>query len=215
MPGVSRSEIADRVGEAMEAVGLRPSDANRYPHMFSGGQKQRIVIARAIVLRPSLLILDEPTSALDVSIQVKILNLLKGLQESLGLTYVLISHDIRAVQAMADQVAVMYRGRIVEMGPTAEVIARPVHPYTQHLIASVPVADPAHRVGDGEETVVGPASDDGEDLSVGCPYRVRCPLAEQPCFEQRPPLLEVAPGHLVACPPGVRGRRPVEASPPA
>jgi oligopeptide/dipeptide ABC transporter ATP-binding protein len=202
MSGISRAQLRQRVDAAMEAVGLRPSDAGRYPHMFSGGQKQRIVIARAIVLNPSLLILDEPTSALDVSIQVKILSLLKNLQESLGLTYVLISHDFRSVEAMADDIAVMYHGRVVERGPAAEIIAHPVHPYTKRLIKSVPVADPSRLMIDDDDRLL--AAELEADLTQGCAFHPRCELAEDECRVTRPPLVELEPGHFVACPPSQR-----------
>jgi ABC-type oligopeptide transport system ATPase subunit len=175
MPGLARSEIRDRVGEALHAVGLSASDANRYPHMFSGGQRQRIVVARAMVLNPSLVILDEPTSALDVSIQVKVLNLLRRLQDELNLTYVLISHDIRAVQAMSSRIAVMHRGRIVELGPADKVLNTPVHPYTERLIGSVPMADPSQRIGEvGDQA------------------------AESDHAEAPSELVEVSEGHFVA-----------------
>jgi ABC-type oligopeptide transport system ATPase subunit len=175
MPGLARSEIRDRVEDALHAVGLRASDANRYPHMFSGGQRQRIVVARAMVLNPSLVILDEPTSALDVSIQVKVLNLLRRLQDELNLTYVLISHDIRAVQAMSSRIAVMYRGRIVELGPADKVLNTPVHPYTARLISSVPMADPSQRIGEAGDQA-----------------------AEADYAETQPELVEVSEGHFVA-----------------
>lgn len=202
LPGMTRRRLEERVREAMHAVGLRTADADRYPHMFSGGQRQRIVIARAIVLRPSLLVLDEPTSALDVSIQVKILNLLKDLQQELNLTYILISHDMRAIEAMADSIVVMYLGRVVEWGPAEQVLHHPVHPYTVRLIAAVPVADLSHRIGGKVAAATVPP--DSPQLDVGCSYRPRCPLAEDECSLRRPALTQVGPHHSAACPPSAR-----------
>jgi oligopeptide/dipeptide ABC transporter ATP-binding protein len=200
---LSRAEIDDQVHEAMLAVGLRPQDANRFPHTFSHGQQQRISLARALVLKPSLVVLDEPTSAVDVSIQAKLLNLLKNLQEAAGLTYVLISHDMRAIRSIADSVAVMYLGKLVEWGAARTVLSEPVHPYTRALLAAVPVADPNRRL-DTIDSAQSLESTVTTWSGRGCPYVPRCPLAEPSCAEQMPAMDEVQPGHWVACPPASR-----------
>ncbi len=189
----SRSERAARVSETMQQVGLDPSLADRYPHEFSGGMRQRVVMARALVLRPRLVICDEPTSALDVSIQSQILNLLKDLQDELGLTYLFISHDLSVVEHMADRVAVMYLGRIVEVAPRADLFAAPRHPYTQALMQAIPRPDPARR---NPPPLTGdiPSPD---DLPTGCRFRGRCVHAMARCAEAEPPLLGET--HRAAC----------------
>ena len=192
--------VRDRVDQLLTLVGLAPEDGARYPHAFSGGQRQRIAIARALSATPDFLVCDEPTSALDVSVQAQILNLMRDLQRQLGLTYLFISHDVAVVRQMADQVAVMYRGRIVERGTAASVLSRPRHPYTRLLLDAVPdLANPARRrsVTAGEVAAVG-------EPSVGCGFRLRCSLANARCGAEQPALMgepDVVgePGRTVAC----------------
>ncbi len=191
-----RRERAARVAELMDEVGLSPSLADRYPHEFSGGQRQRICIARALALRPRLIIADEPVSALDVSVQSQVLNLMLDLQEKLGLSYLFVSHDLAVVEQMADEVAVMYLGRIVEQAPRDALFARPRHPYTSALMRSIP------RPGGGKRRPG--ASLGGEvpsplDPPPGCPFHPRCPRAADICREVRPLLEPVADGHHAAC----------------
>lgn len=195
-----------KVAEVLQAVGLSSKDARRYPHVFSGGQKQRIGVARALVLHPSLIVLDEPTSAVDVSIQAKLLNLLKRLQTEFDLTYIFISHDMRSIRAMADRIAVMYLGKIVELGPTEAIFDRPVHPYTRALLAAVPVADPTRSQGELVQ-LEGEVADPTERPS-GCVFHPRCAWIEPPCRQFIPPLEAVAEGRWVACPPGQARVRP-------
>ena len=177
-------------------VGLELELARRYPAQLSGGQQQRASVARAIIARPGLVLLDEPTSALDVSVQATLLNLLRELQAELGLAFLFISHDLSVVGALSNRVAVMYMGRIVEIGPTARVFAEPRHPYTQALIASVPAAHPRQRRAApalrGE--IPSPTT-----RAAGCRLVGRCPAEMAVCREREPELLEVAPGHRVAC----------------
>jgi oligopeptide/dipeptide ABC transporter ATP-binding protein len=183
-----------RAVELLAMVGLPPSTAGRFPHELSGGQRQRVGIARALAVEPDLLVADEPVSALDVSVRSQILNLLAELQERMGLTLLLIAHDLAAVEQMADRVAVFYLGRIVELAPGAELFARPLHPYTASLLASVPVPSPesAWRRVRGGATLAGeppsPASP-----PPGCPFHPRCPVAQPRCRVERPELLAAAP----------------------
>jgi oligopeptide/dipeptide ABC transporter ATP-binding protein len=192
----NRKERKDRVAELLEVVGLRPDAAGRYPHEFSGGQRQRIGIARVLALLPKLVIADEPVSALDVSIQAQILNLMMDLQASYGLTYLLISHDLRVVEHMCDRVCVMYLGRIVEIASSASLYTNPCHPYTQALLAAVPVPDPREK--SSFETVRG---DVPSPLAPppGCCFHPRCPHHKEDCTGAVPRLREVRPGHYVAC----------------
>ena len=182
----------------MAKVGLRPEHADRYPHEFSGGQRQRIGIARALILKPKLVICDEPVSALDVSIRAQIINLLLELKDEMGLAYIMISHDLGVVEHVSDRVAVMYLGRIVEQGGWQEIFENPRHPYTRALIAAIP--DPFHRAA---ATVAG-AKAKGEIASAlnpppGCHFNPRCPIKADLCTVEAPVLEGVAPGHLAAC----------------
>ncbi|MBW7968842.1 oligopeptide/dipeptide ABC transporter ATP-binding protein [Bradyrhizobium sp. BR 10289] len=189
------SEIEDRVATMLRHVGLRPEQAGRYPHEFSGGQRQRIGIARALILNPKIVICDEPVSALDVSIRAQIINLLLELKDTLGLSYIMISHDLGVVEHMSDRVAVMYLGRIVENGHWREIFERPAHPYTQALIAAIP--DPLRHA---------PLATTGGDLPNplnppnGCAFSPRCRYAEDVCRHEPGPVLGTRPdGHTVRC----------------
>ena len=187
-----------RVAEVMTAVGLRPEQANSFPHQFSGGQRQRIGIARALAPEPRLIIADEPVSALDVSIQSQILNLMRGLGRDHGLAYLFISHDLAVVDFIADRVAVMYLGAIVEIGARAGLVTRPRHPYTQALRAAVPV--PGRGKRRSGDALAGDVPDPSRPPR-GCPFHPRCPKAAEVCRAANPELDPVpgAPDHQVAC----------------
>jgi len=188
-------EKTRRVSELLEQVGLHPQDAFRYPHEFSGGQRQRIGIARAVSLRPDLIVADEPVSALDVSIQAQILNLLVDLRDQLGLTYLFISHDLRIVKHISDRIAVMYLGKIVEVARGEDLFRRPFHPYTQLLFRAIPKLDPAQRREEGleEEEPRLPLA------GKGCLFQPRCPHSKEKCQIEEPLLLDEGEDHLVAC----------------
>ena len=195
--GLTQSKaLEQRAVELMDLVGLAPNYLRRYPHAFSGGQRQRIGIARALALNPKLIVADEPVSALDVSVQAQIINLLKDLQERLGLAFLFISHDLGVVKHACDRVAVMYAGKIVEEAPTDELYARPRHPYTEALLSSVPRPDPSYR--DAEMILSGEVPDPAH-LPAGCPFHPRCAYAEARCKTEAPPLRTIDTGHRVAC----------------
>lgn len=187
-----------RVAQALERAELRPADKylTRYPHQLSGGERQRVAIARAMVLEPRFVVADEPTSMLDVSVRAGVLNLLRALQEELGLSLLFISHDFSTIRYLCRRTAIMYLGRIVEEGETGQILTRPLHPYTRELLAAIPVPDPdAHR----RRTTLKGEIPNPIDLPVGCRFQGRCPYRMRICEEVEPDLIEVKPGHWSAC----------------
>jgi oligopeptide/dipeptide ABC transporter ATP-binding protein len=194
--GWSRRDIRDRVAELIRQVGL-PADAERrYPHEFSGGQRQRVGIARALALRPKVIICDEPVSALDVSVRAQVINLLQDLQQQTGVSFLFISHDLSVVEHISDRLIVMYLGRIVESGSGEEIWRQPAHPYTLALLAAAPIADP--RRGRAKQVLQGELPSP-LNPPQGCSFHERCPMARERCGKERPLLRKVSGGRMVAC----------------
>ena len=197
-PELSKAEVRKRVLETMNQVGLSPAMANRYPHEFSGGQCQRIGIARAIILKPKLIVCDEPVSALDVSIQAQIINLLMELQRALGISLLFISHNLAVVRHISHRVLVVYLGKVMEIAERDDFYARPLHPYSQGLISAVPIADPRIERGRGRVLLQGDIPSPINPPS-GCRFRTRCPKATEICATEEPAMREYGQGHAAAC----------------
>jgi peptide/nickel transport system ATP-binding protein len=194
----SKKQQRDRVFELLGEVGLPRNAVERYPHEFSGGQRQRIGLARALTMNPRLIVADEPVSALDVSIRAQVLNLMKRLQQTHGLTYVVISHDLAVVKYMADRIGVMYLGKLVELGSADDIYQRAAHPYTAGLIATIPVPDPAVERAKESAGIKGELPSPVNPPS-GCRFRTRCPFAQERCEREEPALRSFGDGHVAAC----------------
>jgi oligopeptide/dipeptide ABC transporter ATP-binding protein len=190
------SELSDRVGELLIRVGLNASHMNRYPHAFSGGQRQRIGIARALALEPQLLMLDEPVSALDVSVQAQILNLLLDLQQDMGMTYLIVAHDLSVLERICDRIAVMYLGQIMELEESRRLFDNPRHPYTKSLLSAIPVADPT---APSNRQILEGDTPNPADSPTGCKFSGRCPLAEARCTAEEPAMRTLDDGRMVRC----------------
>ncbi len=194
--GATKGLIDQEVERVLEAVNLPEDSVFRFAHEFSGGQRQRIAIARALIVSPDFIVLDEPTSALDSSVQAQVLNLLRKIQDDIGLGFMLITHNVDVVKFMAHRIAVMYCGKLVEVGDTRAVLESPMHPYTSLLVASVPKPDPTNKVGD---TIISGEVPSAVNPPAGCRFNPRCPYAKDICRRDEPPLREVSKGRWSAC----------------
>jgi peptide/nickel transport system ATP-binding protein/oligopeptide transport system ATP-binding protein len=194
----NQKELRERVEYLAEKCGLFADQCSRYPHQFSGGQRQRICIARALATNPEFVVCDEAVSALDVSIQAQVINLLKDLQEDMGLTYLFVSHDLKVVEFISDEVAVMYLGQIVEQGSTGEIFRRPLHPYTEALLSAAPAFSPEEKAAKKQVLLEGDIPSPANPPQ-GCRFSSRCPQAEQRCHREAPQYREATPGHFAAC----------------
>lgn len=194
----NKKERSEKIMELLRTVGLNSDHAQRFPHEFSGGQRQRIGIARALAVQPSFIVCDEPVSALDVSIQAQIVNMLEEMQKKMSLTYLFIAHDLSVVKHISDRVGVMYLGSIVELAPSDELYANPMHPYTQALISAIPIAKPKSEITTKRQILKGEIPSPLNPPS-GCKFRTRCPLAKPECANTVPKLKEVSPGHYCSC----------------
>ena len=197
-PGLGAEEIAASVRDALRLVGLRPEIAGAYPHSLSGGQRQRVAIARALIVRPRLVLLDEPVSALDLSSQAQVLNVLRDLQDELGLSYLLISHDLGVIRYLCSRVLVMYRGRIVETGAVDDVVDQPLHPYTRSLVLAAPIPDP-RRQADRREKLRQSMRRSEEAAAKGCRFAPRCVHVKPICAEHHPEMRSAGGDHRAAC----------------
>ncbi|MBQ9299738.1 MAG: ATP-binding cassette domain-containing protein [Clostridia bacterium] len=196
----SKNDRRDMIYRALEQVGLNQEHASRFVHEFSGGQRQRIGIARALAIQPEFIVLDEPISALDVSIQAQVVNLLIGLQQKMGLTYLFVAHDLSMVKHISDRVMVLYLGAMAEMTTSAELYAHPMHPYTKALLSAIPIPDPRVERRRAQAKIrLGGEVPSPINPPPGCKFQGRCPYATEACRRQSPPMRELRPGHFVAC----------------
>lgn len=193
---VSKNEREEKISELIETVGLNPEHVNRYPHELSGGQNQRAVIARILAINPEFIVADEPTSSLDVNVQAQMLFLLKKVRETFGLTCLFISHDLEVIKVMTDKIAVMYLGKLVEVGKTSDIFTGAVHPYTQALLSAIPVPDPEAK---RKRIVLGGEIPNPINPPSGCRFHTRCPYRERICEIEEPMMIDIGDGHQVAC----------------